>query len=81
MTAATVARPALTTEQVALLAEIAEGRTHAAIGRDRGITRSTVEHRLSVLYQRIGARNAPHAVAIAIRAGLLPTHHAPEGQA
>ncbi|MEU8329839.1 LuxR C-terminal-related transcriptional regulator [Micromonospora sp. NPDC048839] len=81
MNAPTTTRPALTAEQLALLTQIADGHTHAAIGRLRGITRSTVEHRLHVLYQRIGARNAPHAVAIAIRAGLLPTHPAPEGPA
>lgn len=75
-------RPTLTTDQVALLAQVADGRTHAAIGRDQGVTRSTVEHRLSVLYRQLGAHNAPHAVAIAIRAGLLPlTHPAPEGPA
>lgn len=81
MTAPALTRPALTAEQLLLLAQIADGRTHAAIGRLQGLTRSTVEHRLHVLYGRIGARNAPHAVAIAIRAGLLPAHPAPEGQA
>ncbi|MEU5965933.1 LuxR C-terminal-related transcriptional regulator [Micromonospora parva] len=81
MSTATATRPVLTDEQLALLTQVADGRTNLAIARRVGLSRSSVENRLSALYRQIGARNAPHAVAIAIRSGLLPTHPAPEGQA
>lgn len=68
----------LTVEQRVLLGMVADGHTHAAIARRTGLAASLVQSRLSAIYRRLGARNAPHAVAIAIRAGLLP---APEQEA
>ena len=64
--------PELTVEQRYLLALVAEGHTHAAIGRRIGISKHAAAMRLARTYRQIGAQNAPHAVAIAIRAGLLP---------
>lgn len=55
-----------------LLALVADGQTHASIGRRIGKGKSATTMQLSRIYKRLGARNAPHAVAIAIRAGLLP---------
>lgn len=64
--------PELTVVQRYLLALLADGHTHAYIGRRIGKSKSATQNQLSRLYRQIGARNAPHAVAIAIRAGLLP---------
>lgn len=72
MKAATATRPALEPIEVRILTLLAAGRTHSAIAHQIGASTDTVSWRLSRLYGRIGARNATHAVAIAIRTGLLP---------
>ncbi|MEU8264437.1 LuxR C-terminal-related transcriptional regulator [Micromonospora sp. NPDC048999] len=71
------ATPRLTIEQRYLLWLLAEGETHASIGRRIGVTTPTARMRLSRTYRQIGARNACHAVAIACRAGLLPAPEQP----
>lgn len=74
MTALTLTggRP-LTATEIQMLAVLAEGHTHERIAHEVGVTRYTVSTVLSDVYRRIGARNATHAVAIAIRTGLIPT--------
>lgn len=62
----------LTADQRYLLGLVADGHTHQQIARKLDIPVSRVHDRLPVIYRRLGAHNAPHAVAIAIRAGLLP---------
>lgn len=62
----------LTPEQRVLLGMVADGHTHATIARRFGLSTSSIHNRLAAIYRRLGARNACHAVAIAIRAGLLP---------
>lgn len=71
-TSAATRRRRLTVEQRHLLWLLAEGHTHASIGRKVGASKQAVRMRLSRTYRQLGALNAAHAVAIAIRAGLLP---------
>ncbi|MEU4781068.1 LuxR C-terminal-related transcriptional regulator [Micromonospora sp. NPDC023633] len=70
------ARPALnrllTPEDVQVLQMVADGLTQQQIGKRIGATHAATSRRLQRLYARLGATNAPHAVAITIRAGLLP---------
>ncbi|MBQ1061307.1 LuxR C-terminal-related transcriptional regulator [Micromonospora sp. C41] len=66
------ARPNLDPIDRYVLALVADGHTYTAIGRQIGKGKSATTMHLARLYKRLGARNAPHAVAIAIRAGLLP---------
>lgn len=66
-------RPEITADEQRLLALLADGHTHESIGRRiGGASKAAVRMRLSRLYQRIGARSAAHAVAIAYRTGALP---------
>ena len=71
-TSAATAAPQLTPDDVRLLQLVADGLTAREIARKVGCTAHAVADRTSRLYTRMGVRNAPHAVAVAIRAGLLP---------
>lgn len=73
MTATTYTPPLLTDRQIELLRMVADGLGHDQIGRRLGCSRGAVSTRLDRIYSRIGAINAPNAVAIAIRSGLLST--------
>jgi DNA-binding CsgD family transcriptional regulator len=66
-------RPLLSEGQIELLRMVADGLGHDQIGRRLGCSRGAVSTRLDRVYSRIGAINAPNAVAIAIRSGLLTT--------
>ncbi|MET9303220.1 helix-turn-helix transcriptional regulator [Micromonospora aurantiaca] len=66
------ARPTLDPIDRYVLALLADGHTYTAIGRRIGKSKSATTMHLARLYKRLGARNAAHAVAITIRAGLLP---------
>ncbi|MEV4197056.1 helix-turn-helix domain-containing protein [Micromonospora globbae] len=72
MTAPTRTRPPVDSADLEILAMVADGQTTRQIGRRLGRTTNGVQSHLSRLYRRMGARNAPHAVAIAINLGLLP---------
>lgn len=60
-----------------LLALVAEGRTHQQIARQLGMTRTAISRRIGRVFDDIGAINAPHAVAIALRDGLIPNTRRP----
>ncbi len=60
-----------------LIALIAEGRTHDHIGRRLGISTDAVRARAARVYADLGAANGPHAVAIALRTGLIPATDRP----
>ena len=64
-------RPAITDGQAVVLALMAEGMTAAQIARTLVISRSTVYARRHEAYQLLGANDAPHAVALAIRHGFI----------
>jgi DNA-binding CsgD family transcriptional regulator len=57
--------------ELRMLAMVAEGYTRSHIGHEIGRKESAVGMTLSRLYARLGAINAPHAVAIGIRTGLI----------
>ena len=64
--------PQLSPDQLRVLVLLAEGHSHQSIARRINASLPAVRMRLSRAYQVLGARNGPHAVAIAYRAGLLP---------
>lgn len=69
--ASTRARQPLTPTQRRILPLMAEGCTNVEIGQRLGVSLDTVKTHAQRMYQALGARGREHAVAIAIRAGLL----------
>lgn len=59
----------LTDYELAVLTRLAEGRTDHAIARELGKHISTIKAHRQSTYRALGARNAPHAVLLAHRAG------------
>lgn len=65
-------RRELTPQQVTVLRLLAEGLTAVTIGaRLGGLTENTIKRHLRLVYARLGAHNAPHAVNLAFRRGVL----------
>lgn len=64
-------RPPLTEGQVVVLALMADGLSADQIARTLVISRSTVYARRGEAYRLLGAHDAPHAVALAIRYGFI----------
>lgn len=63
--------PLLTTSELRVLVARAEGQTNAAIAREAGWHEASVEMMASHVTRKLGARNMPHAVLLACRAGIL----------
>jgi DNA-binding NarL/FixJ family response regulator len=61
----------MSTRQTQILALVAEGMTNGQIGKELGMSVSTVSCHLRRLYSRIGANDRAHAVLLALRAGVL----------
>jgi DNA-binding NarL/FixJ family response regulator len=61
----------LTDKQKAVLALIADGLTEKMIARRLGVTVNTIKDYRIVLRDKLKAKNAAHAVALAFRAGVL----------
>lgn len=70
-TTMSVPRRALTPRQIDVLALAADGCGSAEIAARLGVSANTVKTHLLGVYRRLGARNAAHAVALAMRAGIL----------
>ena len=66
-----------TTADRLLIALVAEGKTRRQISRHFGVSEMAVVRRSQRVYRRLGAINAPHAVLIAVRAGLIPATDRP----
>lgn len=64
-------RPQLTDRELAVLQRIATGHTNGEIGRQLYITEDTVKTHARRLFRKLGARDRAHAVAIAIRRGII----------
>lgn len=62
---------ALTPRMRAVLSSAAGGRTARETARELIVSEATVRSELAAAYARLGARNAPHAIALALRAGEL----------
>jgi DNA-binding CsgD family transcriptional regulator len=63
----------LTDREKRMLIGVAMGHQSAEIGAMLGISPQTVKTYLGNAYAALGARNAAHAVAIALRIGILTT--------
>ncbi|MBQ1165326.1 DNA-binding response regulator, partial [Streptomyces sp. A73] len=50
---------------------IARGHTLAGAGREMGVTDTGVNGLLRLVYRKLGARSAAHAVALAMARGLI----------
>ena len=61
----------LTERECEVLALAADGRTNREIGRRLNVSTDTAKTHLRRLCARLGARDRAHAVAIAIRAGVI----------
>ena len=61
----------LTDRQLEILALVAEGLTHKEMGRRLDISDQTIKNHLSSIFFRLQARSMAHAVAIALRTGLI----------
>jgi DNA-binding CsgD family transcriptional regulator len=62
----------LTERETEILEGVAEGETAVQTGRRLFLSSETVKGYRKRVIAKLGARNAPHAVAVAIRRGLLP---------
>ncbi|MDQ6613916.1 MAG: helix-turn-helix transcriptional regulator [Actinomycetota bacterium] len=61
----------LTSRQVEILRLLAQGRAVDAIAAELVYSSSTIKKEVHRTLRRIGARNRTHAIAIAIRAGII----------
>lgn len=61
----------LTPRQGQILAAVADGHRPGNIARDLNLAPETVKNHLSKALKTLGARNRAHAVAIALRTGLI----------
>ncbi|MFI8535440.1 hypothetical protein ACIGMX_34985 [Streptomyces aquilus] len=61
----------LTSESNAVLIALASGEDMAETGRRLGLSVDAIKSRRRRLFKALGAANAPHAVAIAVRLGVL----------
>lgn len=64
--------PSLSPTEREVLVLVARGRQRKQIARDMGIGLRTIDTHLDAVFAKLGAINAPHAVAKACHAGLLP---------
>ncbi len=69
--AALLAEPGLTTREREVLRLLADGLTREEIAERLGIGEGTVRAHLVKANRRLGARNRTHAVAVALRKGLI----------
>jgi DNA-binding NarL/FixJ family response regulator len=61
----------LTPRQLQVLTLVADGLTQTAAAKSLGIAYGTLEVHLQNAYTNLGAVNAPHAIYIAMKAGLI----------
>lgn len=61
----------LTSREVQILAQLAEGQSNKVIAGALSITEDTVKQHLKSLYEKLGASDRAHAVAIALRQRLI----------
>ena len=61
----------LTPRQRAVLKLIARGLCHKRVAQRLNVEPSTVRTHLNDIHHRLGTENAPHAVYVALRAGLI----------
>lgn len=64
-------QPALTERELEVLAGMCEGQSNAEIGRGLYLSEDTVKTHARRLFRKLGAADRAHAVAIALRRGLV----------
>ncbi|WP_039796184.1 LuxR C-terminal-related transcriptional regulator, partial [Nocardia araoensis] len=64
--------PELATAEIDLLTRIAHGDTNADIAKDLDMSSSAVDKAFTRIREKLGTRNRPQTVAVAIHAGILP---------
>lgn len=64
-------REPMTLRQLQLLVHVANGLTFDEISDEEGISPKTVKRHLDDARSRMGARNLPNLVALAVSAGML----------
>jgi DNA-binding CsgD family transcriptional regulator len=66
-----IAGPALTSQQIAVLGRMARGDSERGCARSLGIARGTVRRHIDSASAVLGAKTVAHAVANAIRLGII----------
>lgn len=66
----------LTTRQVQVLRLLAKGRTANQIAAELDITPGTAKQHMRDIRRRLDANNAPHAVYLALKHGIISTQDA-----
>lgn len=64
-------KSALSDRERQILARLSFGLEASEIGSDLWLTTNTVKTHLGRIYKKLGANNGVHAVAIALRTGLI----------
>ena len=64
-------KSALTSREIQILAQLAEGQSNKVIASSLTIAEDTVKQHLKSLYEKLGASDRAHAVAIALRQRLI----------
>jgi DNA-binding NarL/FixJ family response regulator len=62
--------------ELEVLAHVAEGRSNKQVGHRLGVTEDTVKSHMKSVLQKLEANDRTHAVAIALRRGLIALHEA-----
>jgi DNA-binding CsgD family transcriptional regulator len=65
-------RGKLTDREMEVLRHMVDGRSNKETGRSLDLAEAAVKVHRKAILKKIGARNAPHAVAIALRTGIVP---------
>jgi len=60
----------LTSREIQVLRQVANGATNKEIAADLGVAVSTIERHLVNLYAKLGARGRAEAIAFAVRNGV-----------
>ncbi len=66
-----IPRQPLTEREIHVLREISKGRSNGEIGRQLQLSQDSVKNTAHRMFTKLGARDRAHAVAIALRGGLL----------
>ncbi|WP_373283248.1 LuxR C-terminal-related transcriptional regulator, partial [Nocardia vinacea] len=71
MSPITVEAPGLTSAEIDLLTRVANGDTNLDIAEDLDMSGSAVDKSLARIREKLGTRNRPETVAVAIRSGVI----------
>ena len=72
VSSAVAAGEGLTQRELEVLALVAEGLDNRMVGRQLGITRSTVKHHLEAIFAKLGVHGRTEAAREGLRRGMVP---------